>query len=73
MIMHSPDFPFWQHGSLTFIESILLSWQARITSDSQDLSKTHDDSKKKREKVILAFNSLFSDVGFTLEDIDAYL
>ncbi|KAK2574373.1 Coiled-coil domain-containing protein 178 [Acropora cervicornis] len=26
--------------------------QARITSDSQDLSKTHDDSKKKREKAL---------------------
>jgi len=30
-----------------------LSSQARITSDTHDLAKTHVDSKKKREKVSL--------------------
>ena len=30
---------------------VFLPSQARITSDTQDLAKTHVDSKKKREKV----------------------
>ena len=32
-----------------------MSLQARITSDTQDIAKTHVDSKKKREKVSTVF------------------